>query len=145
MTTEQFLTSLYPWLTGAIGGLLGAAFLLPTKLGEAIIKFGYDRNLEAFKAEQSRDLESVKERFSHLGDRGKRSNELEFSATRAVWEQFMEAYAATDAAIAGFVELPDLARYSEEERQAYLNSTDFSPLQKQQVLEASNPTDMYAK
>lgn len=145
MTTEQFLTSLYPWLTGAIGGLLGAALLLPTKLGEAIIKFGYDRNLEAFKAEQSRDLESVKERLAHLADRGKRSNELEFLATRAVWEQFMEAYAATDAAITGFIELPDLSRYSAEERQAYLNSTDFSLMQKQQVLEASNPTDMYAK
>ena len=145
MTTEEFLAALYPWFTGAIGGLLGAALLLPTKLGEALIKLRYDRNLEAFKAHQSRDLESVKERLAHLGDRGKRSNELEFLATRAVWEQFVEAYAATDAAIAGFVESPDLARYSEEERQVYLNSTDFSPLQKQQVLEASNPTDMYAK
>ncbi|MDI2078316.1 hypothetical protein, partial [Bradyrhizobium sp. Mp27] len=145
MTIELFLTGLYPWLTGAIGGFLGAALLLPTKLGEALIKFRYDRNLEAFKADQSRDLESVKERLAHLGDRGKRSNELEFSATRAVWEQFMEAYAATDAAILGFVELPDLARYSEEERQVYLNNTDFSSLQKQQVLEAGNPTDMYSK
>lgn len=145
MTTEEFLTAMYPWFTGAIGGLLGAAFLLPTKLGEALVKFRYDRNLESFKSQQSRDLESVKERLAHLGDRGKRSNELEFLATRAVWEQFMEAYAATDAAIGGIVELPDLARYSEEERTAYLDGSEFSPLQKKQVLEASNPTDMYAK
>jgi hypothetical protein len=68
---SEFWTAIYPWIVGAIGGLIGAAFLLPTKLGEAIFKYRFDKLIESYKAEQGRELEKLKEQLSHLDDRGK--------------------------------------------------------------------------
>ena len=76
---NSLLVDLYPWVTRALGGFIGAALLIPTKLGEALIKFRCDKNLEGFKSQQIRDLEALKEQLNHLSDRGKRSNR--FGAT----------------------------------------------------------------
>jgi hypothetical protein len=81
----QFWNEIYPWVVAGIGGFIGAALLLPTKLGEALVQFRVGKALESFKADQSRELEQLKERLSHLGDRGRRSNEMEFAAIEKVW------------------------------------------------------------
>jgi hypothetical protein len=141
----DFWIVIYPWIVAGLGGFFGAALLLPTRLGDALFSYRLGKQLERFKAEQNRGLETLKEQLNHIADRGKRSNELEFSATRAVWEQFMKAYAATDAAIAGFVQAPNLTLLSEEDRVAYLEGSELSAQQRKQVLEASDSTDMYAK
>jgi hypothetical protein len=137
--------AIYPWIISGIGGCIGAALLLPTKLGEVLIKFRSDRNLEEFKAQQARELEALRERLNHLGDRGKRANELEFNAIAAVWEKFIEAYTATDAAIISFVQIPDLNTMNGDERDKYLETTELSPSQKEQVRSSADPTDMLSK
>jgi hypothetical protein len=76
-----------PWLIAGVGGSIGAALLLPTKLGEALFKHRFDKAIEGYKAEQGKDIEKLREQLSHLGDRGRRSNELEFAAIRDVWEK----------------------------------------------------------
>ena len=72
-------------------GAIGAALLLPTKLGETHFKYRFDKAIEGYKAEQGKELEKVREQLSHVGDRGRRSNELEFAAIRDVWEKTVEA------------------------------------------------------
>ena len=44
------------------------------------LKAEQGRELERLRAEQSRELERLKEQLSHLGDRGRRSNQMEFVA-----------------------------------------------------------------
>lgn len=137
--------AIYPWIVSGIGGFIGAALLLPTKLGEALIKFRSDRNLEEFKAHQARELEALRDRLNHLGDRGKRANELEFNAITAVWEKFIEAYTATDAAIMSFIQIPDLNPMKNDEKDKYLGTIELSLAQKEQVRSAADPTDMLSK
>jgi hypothetical protein len=87
---------IYPWLIAGIGGFIGAALLLPTKLGEALVQFRVGKALEAFKAQQTGELERLREQLSHLGDRGRRSNEMEFAAIETVWRAFVKAWLSTN-------------------------------------------------
>jgi hypothetical protein len=36
MTTADFASVIYPWIVAGLGGFVGAALLLPPKLGEAL-------------------------------------------------------------------------------------------------------------
>jgi hypothetical protein len=130
-------TDIYPWIVAAIGGFVGAALLLPTKLGEALFNYRLGKTLEGFKAGQNRELERLTEQLTHLGDRGKRSNETEFSAITLVWEKFVEAFLATNRCIAQMIDLPDFRAMTEEEFETFLTATDFHDIQKQQFEEGS--------
>lgn len=162
----QVLTDLYPWITGAIGGFLGAALLLPTKLGEIIFKYRVDRAIEAFKAEQGRaieafraeqtraveafkadqgqQLERLREQLNHIADRGKRSNELEFAALTAVWEQFIDAFSATKACCVRFLQIPAFDSMSSAQLDAFLLAIDFTDGQKQKLRNASDKGATYS-
>lgn len=73
---------IYPWLVSGVGGFIGAALLLPTKLGQSLLQFRIDKTLEDFKAERNRELEKLKDQLNHVADRGRRSNEMEFHLSR---------------------------------------------------------------
>lgn len=106
---------LYPWFVGAIGGFIGSAVLLPTKLGDALIQYRTGKALEDFKSSQARSLEDVKERLAHLGDRGKRSNEMEFQAIETVWKAFVKAWLSTNTCIGMMISIPNFSSMSDEE------------------------------
>jgi hypothetical protein len=120
-------------------------FVLPSKLGEILFKYRFDREIEGFKAEQGSKLEKLREQLSHLGDRGRRSNELEFAAIREVWEKIMEAYEATRNCITNLIQYPDLNPLSSEELDGILSTTGFSRQQCDQIRKAKDHNDMYVK
>jgi hypothetical protein len=90
---------IYPWIVAAAGGFLGAALLLPTKLGEALFSYRLGKALEGFKADRTLELEHLKEQLGHVGDRGRRSNELEFTSIELVWRAFVKAWLSTNTCI----------------------------------------------
>jgi hypothetical protein len=161
------LSDLYPWVTGAIGGLLGAAFLLPTKLGEAIFKYRIDRAIEGFKAEQARAIETLKaeqnraaeafkadqaqrlerlrEQLSHLGDRGKRSNEMEFDAIEIVWKGFVKAWLSANTCVSGMISIPDFEKMSDEEATKFAASYGFSDDELAALLSAADRREEYVR
>jgi hypothetical protein len=59
---------IYPWLVSAIGGFIGAGLLLPTKFGEAAIKFRFDKFVEASKAEHQHLLEQFRHELKSRDD-----------------------------------------------------------------------------
>lgn len=137
--------ALQPWVVSAAGGFLGALFLLPTQLGQALIKFRFDKMIEAAKAESSRDVERLREQLAHLSDRGKRSNELEFAAVQAVWEKVVEAGLSASTAAYSFLEFPDLRSLDHEELRSYLELSGFSQEQIIQVGQADDRNDAFTK
>ncbi|MHC2626071.1 hypothetical protein ACVIW2_008103 [Bradyrhizobium huanghuaihaiense] len=137
--------ALGPWVVSAAGGAIGAATLLPTKLGESLFKYRFDKAIEGYKAEQGTKLERLREQLSHIGDRGKRSNEMEFTAIREVWEKTVEAYLATANCTTNYMEFPDLNRLPDEELDGFLSTTGFSKEQNDQIRTAADHNDMYAK
>lgn len=134
-----------PWVISAIGGGIGALLFLPSKLGEILFKYRFDREIESFKADQGTKLEKLREQLSHLGDRGRRSNEMEFAAIREVWEKIVEAYVATHSCVVNLIQYPDLNPLSAQELDGFLSTTGFSKEQCDQIRKASDHNDMYVK
>jgi hypothetical protein len=134
---------IYPWLVAGIGGFIGAALLLPTRLGEALIQFRVGKALEAFKAQQSGELERLKEQLSHLGDRGRRSNEMEFAAIETVWRSFVKAWLSTNTCIGSMTTIPRFDQMSDDEIRSFLTGVGLDEREQSAVLRATDKTKEY--
>ncbi|MFM9862952.1 MAG: hypothetical protein ACKVRO_05040 [Micropepsaceae bacterium] len=116
-------------LSSAVAGalaFLGAILLASTNFGERWFSAHLD-------AKVGSKIEELKSKLAHIGDRGIRSNEREYNAVIAAWESLNDAYDATSECIMSFVSHPDLERFSAEELTSFLNATDFSNLQKEEI------------
>ncbi len=140
---------LYPWIIAGIGGaagsLLTALLLLIPKIGEAFFKARFDRALEAYKAKQNREMESLRERMNHIGDRGRRSNENEFNALRSLWEKFMDAYYSTYSAVINFIEFPPLNRMTDDQITDFLIQSEFDAASVQNILASSDREQSFSR
>ena len=149
-------SEIYPWIVSGIGGAIGAALLLLPKWGEAMIQFrtgklleGFKaeqgRELEQLKAEQSRGLERLKEQLNHLGDRGRRSNEMEFVAIETVWKAFVKAWLSANTCVGAMIQLPDFDRMSNEEVKKLAVASGFSDQDQETLVNSTNRTNDYAR
>lgn len=68
----------------ALIAFLAFVGLAPTKLGEKLLSYHLDRKIAALKHDHSEQIEELRAKLSHLGDRGIRANEREFNAVSAV-------------------------------------------------------------
>lgn len=138
MTGPDFLTAILPWITAALGGFIGAALLLPTKLGEAVINYRIGKALETYKAENSLQLERLKERLNHLSDRGRRSNELEFTSIELVWKAFVKAWLSTNTCVGGMTTIPNFSGMSEDEVKSFAFSSGLNETDQKTLLQSSD-------
>jgi hypothetical protein len=141
------LSEIASWLlqTVAAAGVAATGFivLLPTKFGEKYLGFHFDRKLAELKDNQNQEIEKLKERLAHFGDRGKRSNEMEFAAIKLVWESFVEAYLSTTTCAIAAVEYPDFGRMSEAQKEAFISDSDISDSEKDRLRNASDQNKEY--
>jgi hypothetical protein len=155
MTTGEFWAVIYPWIVAGLGGLMGAALLLPTKLGEALFQFRthklleefkaqQNRELERFKADQSQGLEHLREQLNHLGDRGRRSNEMEFVAIESVWKAFVKAWLSTNTCIGAMMIIPRFSTMSDQEFASFFSSSDLTPREREMLTNASDREKEYS-
>ncbi|MCK1511367.1 hypothetical protein IVB22_02020 [Bradyrhizobium sp. 190] len=153
---HELWTQISPWIVSAIGGLIGATLLLPTKLGEALFQFRTNKALEGFKAQQSHELERIKssqsrelellrEQLNHLGDRGRRSNEMEFAATEAVWKAFVKAWLSTNTCTGQMMTIPRFSTMSADDLTSFMASSDLDEREKEMLLNATDREKEYAK
>jgi hypothetical protein len=137
------------WLLqmAAAAGVATTAFfvLLPTKFGEKYLGFHFDRKLADLKDIQNHKIEGLKEQLSHLGDRGKRSNEREYEALSEIWGQFVDVFLSTERCVTQFIEHPDFTRLSNDEIDAFLNATDFSEEQKKEFKASLDKNKLYTR
>jgi hypothetical protein len=143
MTAADFGAAIYPWMVAGLGGFVGAALLLPTKLGEALFSYRLGKALEGFKAEQSRELERLKEQLTHVGDRGKRSNEMEFSSIKLVWDAFVKAWLSTNTCMGMSMRIPRFETMSEDEVKSFASSSGLSERDQKSLLSATDRTKEY--
>jgi hypothetical protein len=101
---------LFQILSSAIITFVGFVALLPTRLGERLISFQFDKKLNDLRNDQNRQIEELREKLGHIADRGKRSNEREFIALTAVWESYVTAHQSTAVCAVQFLRFPDLDR-----------------------------------
>jgi hypothetical protein len=127
----------------SFGGFIGAALLLPTKPGEALVQFRVGKALEAFKAQQSGELERLKEQLNHVGDRGSRSNEMEFAAIETVWWAFVKAWLSTNTCVGSMTTIPRFDTMSDDETRSFLSGAGLNEGEQNSVLHAADKTKKY--
>jgi hypothetical protein len=111
----------------------------------AAVAFQFDKKLTDVKDAQNKEIERLKEQLSHLGDRGKRSNEMEFSAIRSVWEAFVEAWLSTNSAVIASIEVPDFAALSDEDIESIVTSDGLSSQEKKRLLDSNDKHKIYVR
>lgn len=134
---DVVVTAFY-WIGGALVSLLAYVGLAPTKLGEAFLNHHLERKLEALKHDQNEKIEALRVRLSLAGDRGVRSNEREYEALVAAWEQFAEAFIRAKRCAVGALSYPDLTGKHDAEVAASLSAIGVSELDKKEILAASD-------
>ena len=117
--------------------------LAPTKLGERLLGYHLDRKIAALKHDHSEQIEELRAKLSHLGDRGIRANEREFIAVSAVWENFVEAFVTTLRCAMAYKSHPDFSKLADSDITDFLNSTNLSEQQKGEILGATDRNKTY--
>lgn len=118
--------------------------LIPTKIGDKLLGYHFERKLTEFKTSQNEKLEQLKEQLAHLSDRGKHSNEREFNAISAVWDKFVDAFLSTNACVIMYMRHPEFSNMSQEELTTFLETTELSEIQKSTIKKASDKNKSYS-
>lgn len=130
-------------LAGLVGSAATIATTLWTSLGDRWIADKFNKALETHKSGLTKEVEQLKARLLHHTDRAVRANQLEYEALTEAWMQYVKAHNATLQCIVRFSSRPDLSALSAEQLDRYLETTDFSDPQKEQVRTAANKEDMF--
>jgi hypothetical protein len=100
---------------GAVGGIGAVLIAVSTGWGRRFVDHQFDKRIEKVKSGLEADIERLKAKLAHLGDRGIRSNEREYAAIIASWVAFVEAYLATNRCVARLDEFADLSKKGDDE------------------------------
>jgi hypothetical protein len=117
--------------------------------GDKIFGHVLDRRLEKekerhelaltnLKHEQDRQIEDLRAKIVHLTDRGKHSNEREYSALSTIWEKYVDLYYATRVCVVAPMHYPTLNSMSETDVAQFIDTTELSASQKLKVLASDN-------
>src|SRR4029077_20648268 len=71
-------------------------------------KEAHELRLAELKSEQDRQIETLRADISHLQDRGKHSNEREYAALTAIWENYSDLHTLTNTCVIAYIRYPDL-------------------------------------
>jgi hypothetical protein len=107
------------------------------------LNYRLDRKISALRNAHDEKIEALRADLAHVQDRGRRANELEFEAVTQVWHSFVDAWLKTQQAIVEYMEFPDLNNLSESDLATFMESTELSNPQRQQVMSAKDKNDMY--
>jgi len=124
--------------TLTISGAAAASFGLFKWLGERWIDQKFEKQIESYKAEQSRELERLRHRINSVFDRTIRLHTKEFEVLPDLWGKLVEAHAWGSGYVSPLQTYPDVARMDDEELTAYLDTTNFLEVQKRDIKAESN-------
>ena len=131
--------------TLASSGVAILAFLAirSTKLGERLLDHHLSRRITELKHAHDEQIEQLRSELAHLQDRGRRANEREFDAVSRIWKAFVDAFLKTNQAVISYISFPDLDKLQTDELTSFLEASELSPPQRQQVLGATEKVRTY--
>jgi hypothetical protein len=104
----------------------------------AQLKGAQNEGLEKLKNEQNREIEKLRGDIAHLQDRGKHSNDREYTALTAIWENYSDLYTLTNACVIAYIRYPDLQGMDDDGIVEFLDKTDFTAGERAAVRSAAN-------
>lgn len=101
--------------------------------GEKWIDQKFKKQMEAYKTEQSRELERLRHKISGVFDRTKRLHTKEFEVLPDIWGKLVEAHAWVGNYTSPLQTYVDVGNLDAEELQEVLESTTFMEVQKRDI------------
>lgn len=120
-----------------IGGAAAVGYGLFKWLGEKWIDQKFEKQMEAYKTEQSRELERLRHKINGIFDRTIRLHTKEFEVLPDIWGKLVEAHAWASAYSHPVQTYTDVGRMDDKELDEYLTRTAFTEAQKRDVKQAS--------
>jgi hypothetical protein len=101
--------------------------------------------LEAYKAEQARELERLRHKINSAFDRTKRLHDREYEILPDVWQKLVEAKRWVDSYLAPYQEYSDVRRMDNLELEAFLADARFSDVQRREVRDSIDRQRAYVR
>lgn len=123
------------------GGTTAIAFAAFRLFSERWLQTRFDKNLEAFRHENAKELQSLRAEIDGALSTRLRIQEKEFEILASCWDLMNIAFGATQRYVSPFQQYPDINRMPEEAKKEYLDSEDFYEFQKIEVLQSARPNE----
>jgi hypothetical protein len=147
----EYFWSVWEWAKSAmallgLGGLTisGAAAVgygLFKWLGEKWIDQKFEKQMEAYKTEQSRELERLRHKINGVFDRTIRLHTKEFEVLPDLWGKLVEAHAWGHNYVSPMQSYADVSRMDDEELAEFLEETEFMEVQKRDIKDETRPME----
>jgi hypothetical protein len=159
LNLDPVLTQLGALLTAlGISGTVGAAaaYGLFKWLGASWLNNKFSRDLEGFKADKNKELakltssyqretEHLRAEVSRLLDRATKFHAREYDVLPKAWSLLNEAYGTISQIVSVLQESPDLEKMDTPQLQDFVERSDLSSWQKEELLVSTNRNGYYSK
>lgn len=125
--------------------LVASSFALFKWFGDRWIAKKFASELEAYKAEQSRELERLRYRINGVFDRTIRLHTREFEVLPDLWGKLVEAHSYSSNFLALFQSFANVGAMNNRELAEFLDTTAFSESYKDDIKEAVTASDRQEK
>ncbi|MBU6392264.1 MAG: hypothetical protein KGJ87_10120 [Planctomycetota bacterium] len=120
------------------GGAVGIAYGLFVFLGKNWIENKFATRLEAYKAEQNKELEDVKYKINTLFNRVLKIHDKEMEILPEAWSRLHDAIDHISSLVSVYQEYPDFRKLKDPEIVSYLKSINWNQHQIDELLEATD-------
>lgn len=128
-----------------IGGAAAAAYGLFKWLGERWIDNKFEKQMEAYKTEQARELERLRHKINGVFDRTLRLHSKEYEVLPDLWGRLVEAHGWAWGYVSPFQQYADVMRMSDEELDEFLKDKKFSNAHKRDIATAHDKQQKYTE
>jgi hypothetical protein len=127
------------------GSLFFAAVAAIKWFGETWVASKFSERLEAFKHAQQREIEQLKFQINASMDRAVKLHQREFETLPEAWSTLVTAFNSVKAFTHAFQSYADVGKMSDLELSEFLDDTDLSKIQKDDVRNSGDRNKAYQK
>ncbi|MBJ6134986.1 hypothetical protein JAU75_19270 [Ochrobactrum sp. Q0168] len=146
MTTEEIIATASKYILGLLtlgGGAAGVAFFIMKSWGKGWLDNHFNKRLELFKHEQTKEIERIKAELNTTFDRAQRLHQWEFEALPEVWSAANEAYGYVVSLSSPFRQYADISRMTDKQLDEFLTDNEFRPSDVEIIKSSERPQDKY--
>ncbi len=125
------------------GGAAAIAYLIFQFLGKSWIENKFSERMEQMRHDQALELQRLKVEIDSLLSGAIKLQEKEFDVLPAAWEKLDEAHGLISWLVSPMQTYADVDRMTDSQLNEFLEGTDFSETQKEEVKNSYNKGDTY--
>lgn len=130
-------------VVAAGGGGAAVVFGVFQAWGKGWLDNHFNKRLEEFKHEQTKEIERIKAELNTTFDRAQRLHQWEFEALPEVWSAANEAYGYVVALASPFRQYADISRMTDQQLDEFLIDNEFRPADIEIIKSSARPQDKY--